>query len=364
MTDTPAGYSSVTADDGVTITSNTENTEQITETLKPEAAPEPEAEPEKERDPKLSKAASKLGKAGGEAAAAKRAEAKAAEEAEAEGGTSEEDDIAAAEQAEKEGKLGKPRHDAKARMLQKAREAKSLKAEVERERTARQALERRLAEGTAPQKPKAAEATTDAPAKPKAEDFDNYEDFVEARARFAANEEWEKREKASQEQAQFTARDNSIREAVTTFQSRFEEAAKADPAFTDKTRDLAGFLRPSFLLGKGEPRDQFTAIADEIITSEQAPALMLHLSEHRDDLQRIASLGSPRAIAREMAKLEERLGAAPTSAPAPRGEVSKARPPIRPVAGTPYTADQVPGEEASYEDHKRYWNKQDRAARR
>jgi hypothetical protein len=68
---------------------------------------------------------------------------------------------------------------------------------------------------------------------------------------------------------------------------------------------------------------------------------MLYLEEHPDALQRIAALSNPRAVSREMAKLEARLesAAAGTRAKPDKEEVSKAAPPVTPVTGTPYVAE-------------------------
>jgi hypothetical protein len=106
-------------------------------------------------------------------------------------------------------------------------------------------------------------------------------------------------------------------------------------------------------------------IADELVfSSENAPALMLHLSEHPDELQRIATLSSPRAVTREMAKLAARLEAA-SAGVSSKPEPSKAKPPVRPVTGSPHAADPTDvSEEMPFEEHVKRMNARDRSAQR
>lgn len=354
-TTTPSGYTSVT-EGGVTVTSSSETAEQITEALK---------------DP-ISEAAATLGKKGGEAAAAKRREAKE-QDGQAGGEERETGESAAAtvqpdSDASGDGKhdarpLGKPRDDPRARMLEATRKEAEAKRERDSFKAERDRLAAELAEaraGKAPERPKEAPA---APGKPEEGDFENYADFVEARAAYAAQQVFEKRQAELSRHQEAQTYQRGIHEAVQTFKTRTDEFLKADPTFKERTAALAAELQPSFTLAQGQRLGPINVIADEIISSEQAPALMLHFTEHPDDLQRLQGLGTPFDIQREMAKLEGRLSAATVSAPA-RPEVSRAKPPVRPVNGSPHTADQVPGEDASYDEHRKYWNARDRQARR
>jgi hypothetical protein len=86
---------------------------------------------------------------------------------------------------------------------------------------------------------------------------------------------------------------------------------------------------------------------------------MLHFTEHPEDLQRIAALSTPRAVSREMAKLEARLEAATSGNSSKREDVSRAAPPVKPVTGKPYVSE---GEEyrpgMSLDEYARIWRKQ------
>lgn len=303
-----------------------------------------EEEPEKDG---LSKAASEMGKKGGEAAAKARKEAKAAEEKD--DATSEEEEIAEAEKLEKEGKLGKPRHDAKARMLQLARDKKEAKAEAVRERGAREATERRLADLERRQAPPAKEeprVAAPADGKPKVEDFERYEDFVEALADYKAEAKIKSFREEGAKNAHASERAQRINKATTAFFERTQKAAEADPSWKEKTVDFAGELRATFMLGKDEPVSNANYVADEILISEHSPALMMHFAEHREEFQRLCALSSRADMVREIGRIEGRFSAAPT-ATAPRNEVSKASPPVRPVAGSPHIAGESELEESA-----------------
>jgi hypothetical protein len=367
MSDTPATYASVESD-GFKVSSNSKSVEQLTEDLKltpEETTAEPEAEPEKaEKDAeaeRLAKAAAELGKKGGEAAAAKRAAAKETpDEEEPEPGP--------------DGKpLGKPRDDPRARMLEATRAAAELKRQVaeerrERERLAAEVAQLRAGRQEAPPPPK-----PNGDAEPQQSDFETYEDYVKATANYvarkAAAEHYEKQRAEAERRYMAHAYQEKIESSISGFTERLNTAARAElgntatpqavrewgESFMSRIAPEVAQLEPSFNLPPGQRVGPQNVIADELISSEHAPALMLHFTEHRDDLQRIASLRTPRDIAREMAKLEARLDAA-TTATSPKPQVSKANPPVRPVTGAPHTVDAEPGPDASYEDFKRYWN--------
>jgi hypothetical protein len=73
-------------------------------------------------------------------------------------------------------------------------------------------------------------------------------------------------------------------------------------------------------------------IAQAIIESEHSAALLLYLSEHEEVMGELLRLPDSYAVTRAVGRLEAKLESVPP--PAPRG-VSKAPPPVRPVASTP-----------------------------
>lgn len=336
------GTVTVTSDDGYTITSDAETSEQLTESLKPD--PEPAEPAPKDADAeRLSSAASELGKA----AAAKRAEAKAASEA-----PEAEDPEAAPEK-----KLGKPRDDPRARMLEATRKEAEAKREAAR-------LAARVAELEARQaKPAEAPKAQPGTEKPKQEDFESYEEFVDARAAYVAQQEFKKQFEARRQEAfqryQTTTHQEALEKHVGQFTARIAEATKTDPEWMTRVSPEIVNLQPSWTLSNPQQSTAHNVIADEITSSEAPKALMLHLTENPDDYQRIAALPNRYEISRAMAKLEARLVAAP-QVPAPKAEISKASPPVKPVSGVPHTADSAPGDDASFDEHLKYWNSREK----
>ena len=331
-----------------TITSTSDTAEQLRESMQPEPEPEPEQDDEPEKPPvprKVSKAAAELGKRGGEASAEARRAAKEAEE------DDEPDAVAEAERLEKEGKLGKPRHDPKARMLAATREAKAAREERDalkaREAAARRELEALKAQ-TAPKPTQ--EKPAEPAGKPVASDFPVYEDFIEALADWKAETKFKEREtKAAQQAAvrEYTDRiDSELGQAI----SARKEYEKTDPGFLSRiSEDVKAIAnKPSFARDLDEPLEPKHIVSDEIILSKAAgPRLMLHLTDHPEDLQRILALDTPQEIQVEMRLLARTLNGAATTATSPKREVSKAPQPIRPVTGGPHIdGDEEPDDDA------------------
>jgi hypothetical protein len=82
-------------------------------------------------------------------------------------------------------------------------------------------------------------------------------------------------------------------------------------------------------LQSGVPVTALNAVAQEIVESPSAVKLLVHLSEHPDELDALATL-TPAAVIRRMAKLEAQLDA---PAIPPRKTVSTA-PPLTTTLGT------------------------------
>jgi hypothetical protein len=367
---------STVTEGGMTVTSNNETPEQIKSAIAPI--------PDKEPDPDLSEAASKLGKEGAAASAAKRTEAKAT-------GAEDEAGEASEEAVDASGKpLGKPRHDPRARMLEATREA----AEVKRERDAIRAEKDRLAAelaqlraGKPAEEPKkAVQATGDSDPEPDENDFPTYAEYTKALARYTYRQEQKATQQQESQRRQAEEHRRTVEARVGTFMERVAGVPKDSPELVAKFQAFTETLSPEVRdLQSSEQRKKFWMeesrgdyqryvqltqqypleakhiMTDEIIGSERAPDLMRYLTAHPAELQRLAALRTTRDIEREVARLEvklERQDAAPTATASPAQSI--ARPPLRPVSGTPHTATSVPGEDASYEDHKRFWLRKDK----
>jgi len=339
----------VTHDD-MTVVSNSESAEDMSANFKTEPRPK-DGEPE---DPKVKEekerkaAAVKLGKAGGEAAAKARSERETADEV--------------PETPEGEEKLGKPRHDARARVMEATRK-------LAEERKARQALEDRLARLEAERGQPAKEATSkpSGDGKPQPDQFESYEEFVEALADWKTDRKVEKLTREAEERQANVSHAQGILQRVDGFRERIEKVAEADPEFTDKVDGRLLEITPTFMLHPNQAPSAASDVAQAIIESDNSGALLLHLSEHPEDMSRIIRLPDSFAVFRAIGALEARL----TSEPAPKVEakrpepsVSKAAPPVRPVHGTPSYSEEDVDEDTDLDTHIRILNAREERTRR
>lgn len=287
----------------------------------------------------IKKAASVLGKSGGKAAAKARTEAAKekppAQEAKPAEQSDEDHDEA---EPTEEKPLGKPRDDPRARIheLNEKRKAAEEKARLAEERAAR--LEREQAEARRvppPPQPPVREEAKAPEGKPRPEDFESYEDYLDERDKYN-RKTWEAE---IEQRNQQETRVQKIRSMAQSIKESTEAYRKVDPDYdTRVTPEITG-LYPSFeAIRRNERPDARHFIADEIVQDpENAPRLMVYLSEQKAEFQRIAALSNPRAVTRAIGMIVARLDAA-TTATSSEPEGSKAPPPVRPVTGAPVAA--------------------------
>lgn len=322
---------------GIRIESSEETAEQMLASVAPPKdeptkfkAVKPEGEKEEKSKSAISEAASKLGKKGAQAAAKARAAKGETEEAEepakeapekpkAPAGESEEPEE---EEEDTDPEVRKSRaaervKEATRKEAEAKREAARLKAENEELRKARPARAREEIRAE-PERPKA-------PEKPKADQFENYEDYLDARDKWN-RQEWSREE--SERAAQRAEREQIIG-TVKTFQEAVKEAVEEDPEFWDKVPEI----------------HDSTPLGQEIVRAgKNAPAILLHLAENPKVYDRLSKISDLREVIREVGKIEARLEGAtagnPSSDehPGPNPEISRARPPARPVAASPHIA--------------------------
>ncbi len=369
-------YVSVTSD-GFTVSSNSESAEDIQANFESEAKPKDgeAADPAKTT-------AQERGKKGGEATAAlKRKEAREAKAAKgrdnADGGAPDEvpgadgADHAALDGDERADgdRLGKPKDDPRARMLEATRkeaEAKRLLRE-ERARTDELAARlERLERGIQPQREAQAR-----PGNGHAEDADDPmpqpaqfrgddDAYLSARVRWDARQEWKALNR--QQAAQDAERQERavIGKAADSVKAQWDKAVQEDPTVIERAERIANLV-PSFNRHPGSPLTAGHVIADEIIRAahegKDSVALSLHLAENDDVFQGLLALPSPQAIQVEMRILARQLNGAALTATVPQAERSKAKPPVRPVTGSPHTGDPyATSDEDSFETHVRKMN--------
>lgn len=291
---------------------------------------------------KVTKAASELGKRGGEASAEARKKAereKAAAEKKEAAKTAESEGEGDEDDADPKRPLGKPRHDPIARMKQATHQAAEAKRELAAEKARNEDLMRRLEaheRKIAEHDQIARRVTHPEPApeqEPKPEDFDTYAEYTRALARFEVRQEQAERSKIQREVDDAWHRTRSAAESMAQKVGTFMEKMKATPKeeLVKIDPDITG-LEPSYVAqAAGREPDVRNGIADAIVYNTENPAaVMFYLSEHPDEFERLIGCPDQKSIDFLMKRIEARAGnAVPASSrPAP---ISQAHPPVRPV---------------------------------
>ena len=155
---------------------------------------------------------------------------------------------------------------------------------------------------------------------PKREAFDTYETYLEARAEWKAEKKVEERFHKQREEESRTRTEAETRKASGEFRAKAEK-------FAAQVEDFHEVMSES-------EAPMTKAMADAIVSADEAgPGIAYHLAKNPQEAERIAGL-SEASQAREIWKLEQKLG----SAPSPK-QPSKAPPPIDTVKGRTTVAD-------------------------
>jgi hypothetical protein len=355
------------------ITSNVGDAASMVESLRPEEPDSKEprilvdkGKPVKQEEPdKLSKAASELGKKGGEAAAkarkAKPIPDKPKEEAKPEPEEKPEEEpepkeAAAAEPEEEDEDEDVPLTDKQRRRIEKAtkqaaeakRQARESELRHERELRDLRAQVEHVARNVAPQPREESRRAAQAVApqgdpEPEEGDFELHKDFVKALTA------WQWRQLDAQRTME--QRRHSLAVGVASAESQFSKHVKAafqDADIRERISPDVLAMEPSWRRAPGVRLSPDNVIADELFRAgEKAPALMLYLSENANELQRLRALRTSSECQMEMRILARTIGprgdATSGTSPAAQGsgskpESSKAKPPVQPVTGKPSIA--------------------------
>ncbi len=336
---------------GFEISSSSESAEEMVKALTPEKdkGKEPvvlkdrgqKVEPKPADQEKVTEAARELGKRGGEAAAKAREEKAKEPEKEAKSGEAKPAEKVPEKAPEKgkeaeppePGKKGDPRHDPEARVRVATQQAAEARRHFEEAQARAEELAERLErlEKRLPPEPKS-EAEARPQGKPTPDQFDNYEEFAEALTDWKLEQRLAEREQAQQRQTFETAQDARIQKHVSGFRERMGKAIQADPEFIQRIDPRLLELQTSFQahaagngIGPGE------VLADLYTASEHGPEILLHLTEHPEEVVRLIRCEDPVSLAREFGKIEARMAKADGEPPPPKPTASKAPPPLTPV---------------------------------
>lgn len=178
-----------------------------------------------------------------------------------------------------------------------------------------------------------------------AEDFPSFDEWAAVPANAGQPYERYVRELARHEyraEQQQQQRVQAVQTRVEQFRSRVTQAAQADPNLWAELAPEVVNLRPIDDLRPGERPTPLNVLAQEIVQSEHAPALLRHFSRDANALRRVAAM-SFADVVREVGRLEARLSA-PTTPAIPAVPVSKAPNPPTTLGSKPVApADEIDG---------------------
>lgn len=190
------------------------------------------------------------------------------------------------------------------------------------------------------------------PDAPKLDQYDSLEAFNFAVSAFVADKRADEREASRTQQTQQQQAEHDHRESGRLWQERLATARAADPDFNSK-------VNPDTPMS--EPMKHYVSVT----AGDLGPALLLYLSNHLDESQRLSTL-HPMLVFRELGKLEAQLqpDAAPRG-PAPVVPlVSHAKAPIKPLGTSPLVSpDSEPDDNASDDEWYRWQQRQGRKTR-
>ena len=275
----------------------------------------------------------------------------------------------------------KPPKNVKTRNLELAAEIAELNRKLEMKRQIQQelhALDRpaqtKPAESS-PAKPTQSEwqRYKSHPDAPKVDSFETYEDYLDARAAFIADQRYAEREQAQQRQSHARELETEISQIQQSFNERVAAFAKTDPEFRAKVHpELLNIPTVFQCIQAGQKPEAHNAIVEEITKSEVPGQLLVHFStpEGQKEWQRLLAVGAKdgasmlRLFGRIEARFEKRdEPAAPvvpaktiTSAPEPPTTLGK-------KPGEPVDAAKVALQSGDFRAYKRLKNAEDLAHR-
>jgi hypothetical protein len=154
--------------------------------------------------------------------------------------------------------------------------------------------------------------------------------------------DWKYEERKKQDQQEQVARimEEQAKERYSGFAQKMNEQREKDPDFMDAVSDDVLNLRPLSAMADNEPKGPLNALAEYILRSDIAPSLVKYFSERKDELGRFGQMD-------------------PSTAATPV-EMSKAKPPIRPVTGgSPIVEKDLP-DDAPFEEFFKRENAKER----
>lgn len=204
-------------------------------------------------------------------------------------------------------------------------------------------LERQLA---ATRQPRPEDAKAPEAKEPVLDDFETYDQYVAARAEWAADKQLEKRENARRDQEQRERFAQQRSKELGDWSERVKAAKEKYPDWDERTEALEGIrLHP--------------ALERVLVTSEVGPDVLYHLAAHPEVLEDFR-VPLNVAIAR-LGRLEARFLESSSAPKNEKTKVSTAPEPIRPVGAKGDKTSTVEPDKLPYQEFKR-WREKSRKA--
>lgn len=251
-----------------------------------------------------------------------------------------------------------PKHSPRARMLQATQQA----AAAKRERDAAQAEAAKLrSELDSIREFKEKQSAQNAEPSESDPKWKSEREFVMEHARWAARQEFIEMQARMQEERLQQQNDTMKNSRFDAFKAKMDAVSADNPKILDSISPYVLGLKPLSALEPGERANQSHVVAEEIFLSDNPFGVMQFLTQNPEDLRVLVSQAmSARDVARKVAAIEAKLEVPVTAGTGPKVEVSNAKPPVRPVTGSPHTAQE--SDDVSFEEHFRKENAKERKA--
>lgn len=160
----------------------------------------------------------------------------------------------------------------------------------------------------------------DLPDAPKQDDFQSYDDWVDARAEFIATKRYEAL-RGEEQQTQHAREQTRLMETrATESMDRGRQFWESHPDLQEKVHPALLDLKPISLMDATERQTAGPQhfVADLLWESPVSPQLAVFFSEHPDEFASICALNDPKAMTRAFGRVEERVGSLYETDPAKR----------------------------------------------
>ncbi len=234
-----------------------------------------------------------------------------------------------------------PNRNPTARMLKATKEASELRHRLEAERAETAQLKTRLESlEKIAQQVTGGRQEQDPRIPPNVNDYEDVDAYNDARMRWMLHQELEHREGRARVQQEVDTYIKDVGGKIDAFKSKY--TAHPD---REKVQELATGLIPSIFVEEGQPKTANNGLADALILAEDPVSIMVYLTEHSDELEKVLGAKNQAEIDRRLARIEtiielESKGEPapeaepepePEPEPAPTRKISQAKPPVKPL---------------------------------